>query len=123
MTLVRRVVDRFLRRSGSRVSILNACRHEVPLASALEVEFAQTPPIGPGESDVYDWLSTTQVGGDVVYGKWGQVTNGAGVVVGRSVNNGVLVQVTAKIGTACRGAIEGNDRLQALWVFSSDACG
>jgi hypothetical protein len=93
------------------------------LASALEVESAQTPKTGPGESDVYDWLSTTQVGGDVVYGKWGQVTNGAGVVVGRSVNNGVLVQVSAKIGTACRGAIEGNDRPQALWVFSSDACG
>ena len=30
MTLVRGVVDRFLRRSGSRVSILNACRHQVP---------------------------------------------------------------------------------------------
>jgi hypothetical protein len=31
MTLVRGVVDRFLRRSGSRVSILNACRQEVPI--------------------------------------------------------------------------------------------
>jgi hypothetical protein len=37
MTLVRVVVDRFLRRSGSRVSILNACRHEVPLALSLRV--------------------------------------------------------------------------------------
>jgi eukaryotic-like serine/threonine-protein kinase len=27
------LVDRFLRRSGSRVSILNACRHEVPIGT------------------------------------------------------------------------------------------
>jgi hypothetical protein len=92
------------------------------LASTLEVESAQIPPIGPGESDVYEWLTTIQVGGDVVYGQGGVVTNGSGVV-GRSVNNGVLVQISSKAGTKCRGPIEGNDRPQALWVFSSDACG
>lgn len=91
-------------------------------ASTSEVEFAQILPIGPGESDVYDWLTTVQVGGDVVYGQGGVVTNGSGVV-GRSVNNGVLVQISAKPGTRCRGPIQGNDRPQALWVFSSDACG
>jgi hypothetical protein len=97
--------------------------HLRALASTLEVEFAQIPPIGPGESDVYDWLPTTQVGGEVVYGKWGgEVTNGA-LVVGRSVNNGILAQVNSKEGTRCRGPVEGNDRLQAFWVFSSDACG
>jgi hypothetical protein len=91
-------------------------------ASALEVEFAQTPTIGPGKGDVYDWLSTTQVGGEIVYGRWGEVTNGDRVV-GRSVYDGVLAQVNAKEGTKCRGPIEGNDRPQAFWVFSSDACG
>ncbi len=35
----------------------------------------------------------------------------------------VLVHVSAKPGSPCRGDIEGNDRPQALWVFSSDACG
>ena len=43
--------------------------------------------------------------------------------MGREVNGGVLAQVRAKEGTKCRGAIEGNDTPQALWVFSSDACG
>jgi len=92
------------------------------LASTLEVEFAEIPPIGAGESDVYDWLTTVQVGGDVVYGHGGIVTNEGGAV-GRAVNNGVLVQISAKPGSKCRGPIEGNDRAQALWVFSSDACG
>jgi hypothetical protein len=96
--------------------------HLRALASTLEVEFAQIPTIGPGESDVYDWLPTTQVGGEVVYGKGGEVYNG-GRVVGRSVYDGVLAQVSAKEGASCRGPIEGNERPQALWVFSSDACG
>jgi hypothetical protein len=96
--------------------------HLRAFASTLEVEFAQTPTIGPGKGDVYDWLSTTQVGGEIVYGKWGEVMNGDRVV-GRSVYDGVLAQVSAREGTKCRGPIEGNDRPQAFWVFSSDACG
>jgi len=92
------------------------------MASTLEVQFAQTPTVGPGESDVYDWLPTVQVGGEVVYGKWGEVTNGDRVV-GRSTYDGVLAQPNAKAGTKCSGAVEANDRPQAFWVFSSDACG
>jgi hypothetical protein len=92
------------------------------LASLLEVESAQTPPIGPGESDVYDWLTTVQVGGEVVYGKGGEVYNG-NRVVGRSTYNGVLAEVTPNADARCRGPIDGNDRPQAFWVFSSDACG
>ena len=96
--------------------------HLRAIASTLEVQFAQTPNIGPGKGDVYDWLSTTQVGGEIVYGKGGEVTNGDRVV-GRADYDGVLAQVNAKEGTKCRGPVEGNDRPQAFWVFSSDACG
>jgi len=93
------------------------------LASPLEVEFAQIPTSGPGESDVYDWLTTVQVGGDVVYGKQGPVVGNSGTTVGTSLFDGVLVQVVANSHNGCRGAIAGSNRPQALWVFSSDACG
>jgi hypothetical protein len=95
------------------------------IAGFMRIIEAQTPTMGPGESDVYRWLTTVQVGGDVVYGEGGPVTTGenANQVVGNKVNGGVLGQVRAKEGTKCRGAIDGNDSPQALWVFSSDACG
>jgi hypothetical protein len=105
-------------RGNQRIPVVTHLR---AIASTLEVEFAQVPNIGPGESDVFDWLPTTQVGGEVVYGKGGVVTNGDRVV-GHSVNDGVLAQVDPKEGTRCSGPVE-NNRLQAFWVFSSDACG
>ena len=50
------------------------------LASVREVEDAQTPTSGAGETDVYDWLSTRQVGGDAVYGKEGPVARGSQIL-------------------------------------------
>jgi hypothetical protein len=105
-------------RGNERIPVVTHLR---AIASTLEVEFAQVPTIGPGQGDVFDWLPTTQVGGEVVYGKGGEVTNGDRVV-GRSVSDGVLAQVDPKEGTRCSGPVE-NNRLQAFWVFSSDACG
>jgi hypothetical protein len=125
-------------RSGSpaeislRFDTLRTAHHSFPIttnlraiAGFMEILNAQTPPIGPGESDVYRWLTTVQVGGDVVYGDGGVVTKGddASHVVGKSVGGGVLGQISAKEGTKCRGPLFGNDSPQALWVFSSDACG
>jgi hypothetical protein len=95
------------------------------IAGFMQIAEAQIPPTGAGESDVYRWLTTVQVGGDVVYGEGGPVTTGENPnqIIGKKVNDGVLGQVRAKEGTKCRGAIDDNDRPQALWVFSSDACG
>jgi hypothetical protein len=108
--------------SDQTVSITTNLR---AIAGFMRILEAQTPPIGPGETDVYRWLTTVQVGGDVVYGDGGVVTAGenASEVVGKSVDGGVLGEVKAKEGTECRGAIYGNDSPQALWIFSSDACG
>ncbi|HVN19932.1 MAG TPA: hypothetical protein VMU05_14195 [Dongiaceae bacterium] len=88
------------------------------LATMMDVQSAQQPATGPdrGTSDFY-W-TTQQIGGETVYRGGGVVTHGS-EVVGRSVMNGVLVQVPATSG--CGG--EADNRLQALWVFSSDACG
>lgn len=134
-TVLGRVVDVISAKSGQKASItikfdtIVSGKESIPItthlraiASTMEVESAQVPPIGPSESDVYDWLTTVQVGGEVVYGKGGQVYNG-GRVVGRSVYDGVVAQVNEQPGTKCRGPVEGNDRPQAFWVFSSDACG
>jgi hypothetical protein len=92
------------------------------LASSLEVDDAQIPTSGPGESDVYDWLPTRQIGGDVVYGKVGPVARGS-QVLGESTYQGVFVKLAENPDGQCRGAIGGNDRPQAVWLFSADACG
>lgn len=95
------------------------------LTSFVGVVEAQTPTTAPGQGDDFYALTTLQVGGDVVYGNGGPVTTGANSndVVGKKLSDGVLGQVRAKEGTKCRGVIDGNDSPQALWVFSSDACG
>jgi hypothetical protein len=95
------------------------------IAGFMGVDEAQTPTTAPGQGDNIYALTTVQVGGDVVYGFGGPVTTSTNPedVVGKELKDGVLGQVRSKEGTKCRGAIDGNDRLQALWVFSSDACG
>jgi hypothetical protein len=94
-------------------------------ASSVAVMQAHVPEEAPNEGSPYEWLPTTQIWGDSVYGRRGQVMSAddPSEVVGKSVANGVLVQVSAKEGSKCRGAADGNDSPQALWVFSSGACG
>ncbi len=95
------------------------------IAGFMGVSEAQTPTTAPGQGDNYFALTTVQVGGDVVYGFGGPVTTSTDPndVVGKSLKDGVLGQVRAKEGTKCRGAVDRNASPQALWVFSSDACG
>src|SRR5262245_12901175 len=122
--------------SGARISLQfdkpRLQRQVIPIvanlraiAGFMEVYAAQTPAVGPGFGDVFRWMTTIQIGGDVVYGEGGPVTsaeNGA-EVLGKSVHGGVLVPVRANEKLGCRGEADGKDSLQALWVFSSNACG
>ncbi len=64
-----------------------------------------------------------QIGGDVRYGDGGEVRDRLKQKVGKGVRGGVLVQVRAQPNSGCDGPVNGNDTPQALWVFSSDACG
>lgn len=92
------------------------------LATMMDVSEAQIPESGPdrGTSE-YSW-TTEQIGGEVDYRGGGAIVHAA-EIVGHSVPDGVLVRVSSKVGTKCRGEVNGDDQPQALWVFSSDACG
>jgi hypothetical protein len=93
------------------------------LAGFMEIQSAQTPQFTPGFGTPYVWANTRQIGGDEVYGVGGPVTNQSDERIGKGVYGGVLVHVRAQPESRCRGALDSEDRLQALWVFSSDACG
>ncbi len=91
-------------------------------ATMMDVSAAQVPESGPdrGTSE-YSW-TTDQIGGEIAYHGRGAIVQGAHVV-GYAAPDGALVQVSSRPGTKCRGTVNGNDQPQALWVFSSDACG
>jgi hypothetical protein len=103
-----------------RISVLTSLR---AIAGFMEVQYAQTPETSPGFGTPFTWVTTRQIGGDEVYGVGGAVVDHLSNHVGTGVFGGVLVRVRAQPGSKCRGPLDAEDRLQALWVFSSDACG
>jgi hypothetical protein len=92
------------------------------LASPLEIDDAQLSIYGGDRGTPQYAYTTVQVGGEVVYRGGGPVARGD-TVVGEPVPNGVLATLRSKEGAPCRGAIDGDLHPQALWLFSSDACG
>lgn len=93
------------------------------LASLLEVESAETPETSLGFGTPYVWATTRLVGGGEKYGVGGPVTDEWSNTVGEGTPTGVLVHLQANEAGGCQGDLEGADQLQALWVFSADACG
>lgn len=93
------------------------------MASPRAVQAAQLGRTGADAGTAAGWSDTVQVGGDVRFGDGGEVRNRKKEKVGKGVRGGVLVQVSANPTLGCDGPVNGDDRLQALWVFSSDACG
>lgn len=92
------------------------------LATMMDVSEAQVPESGPDRGTSENEWTTDQIGGEVVY-RGGVVAHGSNIVGNSVLSTGVLVHVTSRPGTKCRGEVGGNGQLQALWVFSSDACG
>ena len=108
--------------NGAAVPVTTSLRS---LASMMDVFEAQMPTTafadrGTSESD---WV-TVQIGGDVVYRGAGIVVSPDNQVVGKASDRGdVTGKMLASRDGGCRGAVAGNDREQALWLFSPSACG
>jgi len=92
------------------------------LAAMMEVEDAQVPSTGPDRGTPWAWRTRNLIGGEVAYGEGGPVAHGTDIV-GEALADEVLVRVKPNPSAGCRGEIAGNIEPQALWVFSSDACG
>ncbi len=107
---------------GHSVSLTTSLR---AIASMTDIFEAQLP---TGTFDDYgttiaDW-TTIQVGGEAVYRGDGKVISPDNRVVGSATVGGdVTAKLTAVPDRGCRGSIEGNDRAQSLWLFSTSACG
>ncbi len=106
---------------GREVPITTSLRS---LASMMDVFEAQLPTnaIDDYGTTTADW-TTVQIGGDAVYRGAGTVMTD-GQVVGKSTIGGdVTAKLIASRDGGCRGAVAGDDREQALWLFSPAACG
>jgi hypothetical protein len=93
------------------------------IASYQAVQNAQMPWTGPDAGTPSGWANTVQIGGDIRFGDGGPVRNKRKEKVGKGVLGGVLVHINANPARGCEGPVKGDDHLQALWVFSADACG
>jgi hypothetical protein len=92
------------------------------MASMLEIDEAQIPNYGGDRGTPSSAYETVQVGGEIVYRGGGHVMQGE-TIVGEPVYDGVLGRVRANPEGNCRSTLDGNEQPQALWLFSSDACG
>jgi hypothetical protein len=92
------------------------------LASFMEVAAAQVQEESADRGITPEVATTTQIGGEQVYRGGGPVADGD-TTVGKPTPYGVLALPRVDPGQDCRGAIGENQRPQALWLFSTDACG
>ena len=95
--------------------------HLRAIASFMEVQRAQDPLMGADRGTPESTWTTVQIGGDIVYRGGGPVEGKLGKV-GEPVYDGVVGRLNANSNGGC-GASDPEDRPQALWLFSSDACG
>jgi len=92
------------------------------LASLLEVEEAQIPEEMSSRGLTPETWNTQQIGGDQFYRAGGSVAVGE-TKVGKVTPWGALDLPRAQPGMPCRATLGENIRPQAMWLFSSDACG
>lgn len=92
------------------------------LASFAEVQEAQIPEeMGDYGLSPETW-NTQQIGGEQFYRSGGPVARGI-TTVGKTTPWGALDVPRTQRGQPCRGVVGDNNQPQAMWWFSSDACG
>ena len=92
------------------------------VASFMSVSEAQSPINSSSDQAARNAWTTRQVGGDVVNRERGKVGSRTGVVGTWVEGSSVLATLTPNPAAGCPGGT-GYDREQAVWVFSSSACG
>lgn len=110
-------------RIEDRKQLLTVTTNLRAMAPYTAVRAAQMPLTGADGGTPTGWGTTVQIGGDIRFGDGGAVRDRAKQKVGKAVIGGVLAHVKANPAAGCEGPVNGDDRLQALWVFSADACG
>ena len=94
------------------------------MASFRAVQGAQAPYEQVTSGSPAEWATTMQIGGDRRYGSGGKVTNHRGRAVGKALaDGGVLARLEDAPGSRCAGWPNSTNPVQAVWVFSADACG
>lgn len=116
-----RLVVKFdaIRNSGQRVQLKAAL---LAVASMGSVTDAQSPVSLNTDITPKDQWSTRQVGGDTVSRSVGKVASHDGIVGTWIEGSSVLARLTPNSDAGCPEG-PGYDRDQAVWVFSSEACG
>jgi hypothetical protein len=92
------------------------------LASTASVRDAQLPITANSDTDPVSQWVTRQVGGDVVHRGQGRVASHDGVLGTWVGGSSVLIKLTPNPKAGC-GEGPGYERAQAVWIFSSAACG
>jgi len=108
-----------LETGNTKLSITTSLR---AIASFLAVQRAGLPLPGADRGVSPNAWTTVQIGGDVVYRGGGYVEAGR-ERVGEPVGGGVLGRLRSNPERGCSGAFDASETRQALWLFSSDACG
>ena len=102
-----------------RLSVITSLR---AIASFMAVHQAQLPRGGADRGTPENAWTTEQIGGDIVY-RGGGYVEAHRQRVGKPVPGGVLSRLQSNPERGCAGAFDTNEARQALWLFSSDACG
>jgi hypothetical protein len=92
------------------------------VASMTSVQDAQAPISPNSDVDPDTQWATRQVGGDVVRRGWGKVFSSDGSIGKWMGGSSVLARPIPSPKAGCSNG-PGYDREQALWIFSSAACG